>query len=259
MMKSNSRCWAQAAAFAAAALGGAGAAHADTLNTVGQFGNLVFSQFWQTTASGQTPQTVTGNGIPNDGLGLPYSDLTGNGGLTATYQFSQNFSGQNAVNPAQDGSGGNLLIHGQTFGFVESYIIQLPVSTVANYEFSLTLSSNSGLSNLTARLFEYTANGANNLTLGSAGAVYPASTVLQGWTLDTNGNPSNPVSSTGFGPDAVNNAGLYVLQIAGLSNGAAGGLYQGSLQVQPVPLPAAAWLLVSGVGLLGAFRRRRQV
>jgi hypothetical protein len=30
----------------------------------------------------------------------------------------------------------------------------------------------------------------------------------------------------------------------------------GTLTVEPVPLPAAAWLLVSGAGLIGATRRR---
>jgi hypothetical protein len=52
--------------------------------------------------------------------------------------------------------------------------------------------------------------------------------------------------------------GNYVVQVRGEATG--GSSYSGDLQLTAVPLPAAAWLLLSGVGgLVGFARRRRQL
>jgi len=40
-------------------------------------------------------------------------------------------------------------------------------------------------------------------------------------------------------------------------NGTSGGSYSGTLNVNPVPLPAGLPLLLSGMGLLGGWLRRR--
>ena len=59
------------------------------------------------------------------------------------------------------------------------------------------------------------------------------------------------------GPSYAPPAGTYVLEIRG--EGSAGSSYAGALDLTPVPLPAAFWLLGSGllVGLGSAGRRRR--
>jgi PEP-CTERM motif len=52
-------------------------------------------------------------------------------------------------------------------------------------------------------------------------------------------------------------AGTYVLEIRGDVTGSSGGTYSGELNLNPVPLPAALPLLLSGLGLLGFARKRR--
>jgi hypothetical protein len=51
--------------------------------------------------------------------------------------------------------------------------------------------------------------------------------------------------------------GPYVLEIQGDVTGTSGGTYTGSLNLNPVPLPAALPLLLSGLGLLGGTLRKR--
>jgi len=74
-------------------------------------------------------------------------------------------------------------------------------------------------------------------------------------------------SSTAFGGGAVTvnvipltslAAGTYSLEIRGTSVGAAaGGTYTGSLNLTPVPLPGALWMLASGLVLFGFAAGRR--
>jgi hypothetical protein len=63
----------------------------------------------------------------------------------------------------------------------------------------------------------------------------------------------------GFAGSAVLGAGNYFLDIASTANGSSG--YGGNLATfapSETPLPAAAWLFAGGLGLLGAFVRKRK-
>ncbi len=51
--------------------------------------------------------------------------------------------------------------------------------------------------------------------------------------------------------------GEYDLIIAGTATGSAGGDYSGAISTTAVPLPAAAWLLLSGLAGVGLMSRRR--
>ena len=53
-------------------------------------------------------------------------------------------------------------------------------------------------------------------------------------------------------------SGMYDLVITGAASGVLGGEYVGTVAASPVPLPAAAWLLLSGLVGVGAMARRRR-
>jgi|GEM_PF-7041483 len=234
-------------------------AHADFLNTTIQpnsdlSGDQVIQ--WDTSQSA-SPTLVTGTGV-NDGNPAPGQplvnvlDLSING--SSTYTFTHNFtSGQ-----AQAGSG---TINGASYGFVDTFVLNLPTGTASNYDISvntcaLVPSNCSGLSNLTARLYSYTAsaNGNNNLTIGGVTAP-PAGGGVVSWTSSSGSGSlfDQTQFSAGVG------SGEYVLQIAGVATSAGGGSYTAGIGVTAVPLPAALPLLLSGMAGLGAMARRRRV
>lgn len=233
-----------ACAVAASLTLAAGLAHADTITPASNGGMLQLSQSFASTAPGQTPTTVVGTGA-NDGIGsVMGSNLTGNG--NSTYLFNQSYS--NSVGSYTAGT----LSNGDTFGLVASYVVDLPTSTTGSYIFSLNLSSSTGIDDLSARLYSY--GPGVNTTLGNTGAL-PNGGLVSAWSTSVNGGL---VDSTTMAATNVA-AGLYVLEVVGqLSSGATSGSYSGQLSVNPVPLPAALPLLLSGIGGMFGFGRRRK-
>jgi hypothetical protein len=142
--------------------------------------------------------------------------------------------------------------------------IDPPVSFYDGYEFTvggavansatitIDLGGFLGIDNLSARIFRADGNTPPTLRTPVGGSL------IERW--------STPIDA--IGPDdgeavilsnVVLAPGTYVLQIRGIVTGDPGGSYAGVLNLAalpPVPIPAAGWLLISGLGALRLVCRR---
>jgi hypothetical protein len=225
------------------ALAALGVAHADQLVPPTTFEGsqyLVTSQSWFSTAPSQTPGTVTGTGSGNPG-GVSITDLTA--AASGTYLFDQSFAvGQGAYAAGT--------INGNPFGFIDSYVIDVPAAESNASAFSLDLAPSQGLQDLALRLYAY---GPSTYSIGN-----PTSPALA-WSSGSNAPGGIGMSSVSL-PLGDLAPGLYVLQVAGLETGTAGGSLSGQIGLAPVPVPGTLPLLLGGgFALLGmVFRVRRR-
>jgi len=208
-------------------------AMANTVTLTGVAGNNAMTQSYQ--AVGGTSSTPVYSGTDYS-LAVP-----------GQYSFTDTFSSQQTVGLGTTSFG--------AYDFQDSY--QFTVSAGAQGDTlvaQLGLPPTFSISNLQFRLYQVTA--ANPLP--AVGAIPAGDTVFSPWLGLTAaqiaaGQTSITASFTGLQAGAT-----YMLDIAGIASGTNGGLYVGSLNLAPVPLPAALWLMVSGLGGLGAMVRRRR-
>jgi hypothetical protein len=202
--------------------------------------------------------------------------LSGSGAMTYSYQAT-------VANPAETYSGNDysLAVPGlytftDTFASQAAATTPLGTSTTVgaydfqdSYRFSITSASAGDslvaslgygtlfqLTNLQVRLYQVSSTpGAT--TAPVVGGIPTGATMTKAWNgISGVVSAPNPVAFT----DTFNNlqTGTYILDVAGISSGTLGAAYVGQLNLAPVPLPAAAWLLVSGLGGVGLFTRRRK-
>jgi hypothetical protein len=175
----------------------------------------------------------------------PSGPVTGSGTVNAYSGTVSDFYGDNFTGPTTTITGSPS----PGWGFYDDFIFS--ISTGASLD-SVTSTINLGnlsISNLEVRLYNESGNSPPVLNNPNGG-------VISSWSSPINGGPgitgTYSVLSTDLG------AGTYVLEVRGNATGSSGGSYSGTLNLAPVPLPAALPLLVSGLGLLGGMARRRR-
>lgn len=161
------------------------------------------------------------------------SGITGNGTGTDYSRLPVSDTFGNTLGPAKGTLGAPA---DPGFSFYDDFVFTVANSTVDAASFVFNDGTTLAINDLQMRL--YSTSGNNNLpVLGNA----PAG-LLAGW--------SNAFSTQ-------LSAGTYVLEVRGDVTGTAGGSYTGIINLEPVPLPAALPLILSGLGLFGGLARKR--
>jgi len=136
-----------------------------------------------------------------------------------------------------------------SYSFQDTYVFTVPAVTSGDVlAATLDLANIFNISNLQVRMYGF-AQG-TPLPGPSVGAFPPGAINAIPWAGIAPGQSSVTMNFSAIP------AGTYYLDIRGSVTGTAGGSYLAALNVQPVPLPAALPLLLSGLGLVGLRRRR---
>lgn len=233
----------KAAAISGLAIAGLGSlpAAASTVSLTGT-GQMTWTAQFLGTASPPDYAQTTPNASLNQGNNYSLS-------LPGQYTFLDQFgSKQTNVLPGSSSSSVG------TYAFQDTY--EFSISSAASGDLlSVSLNLGSGtqalydISNLQFRLYEVPSNSTPGLSIPGG------STIVTPWT-GTSGYSNGSAIQANF-TDAQ--SGTYFLDIAGTADGSIGGTYVGQINLAPVPLPGAVWLMVSGLGLLGAGARRRRL
>jgi hypothetical protein len=215
-------------------LGGAGMAHADPVTYCSTF-----------TFEPRNPGTTLPLSCMNSAGGSPASPADLGKAATAvvpgSYQFTHGFGG-----PTGQLDGSTSTNYPAGFGFYDDFVFTITDAIADAIASTIEIQNLLNISGLQLRLFSLASN-----TVPTLGVPNPTAAVS--W--------SSQISGQGFSgtvvviPVTTLAAGTYVLEARGNVTGQVGGSYSGVLNLAPVPLPAAAWLLLSGLGGLAAFAR----
>jgi hypothetical protein len=171
--------------------------------------------------------------------------ITGNGAGTVFTQLPASDGYTNTL-PAMTGS----VPGAPGFSFYDDYVFTVAATTVDSMTSEINLGSLS-INNLEERVYSVTGNQALPVVAGTPAGFETGWTTPLSFTAGPESGMFTVMNSTTLA------AGTYVLEIRGDVTGSAGGTYSGELDLQPVPLPAAFPLLLSGLGVLGGFARMR--
>jgi hypothetical protein len=141
------------------------------------------------------------------------------------------------------------------YGFYDDFYFSVPSGVAADSITStIDLGSLLAINGLQVRLYDLANNPPPVLGTPAHG------TLVSSWSTSITGG-SGMTGDVEVLNTTLNQAGTYVLEVRGNVSGSSGGSYSGTLNIAPVPLPAALPLMLSALGMLGAIagRRRRTV
>jgi hypothetical protein len=139
------------------------------------------------------------------------------------------------------------------YGFFDDFVFTIGANQVDSITSTISLGSFVGISNMRVRLYK-APSGLASLTTGAPAA----GSAIDAWS-STVAFPGG-TSTVDVLPTTILTAGTYTLEVEGTVTGdPGGGNFTGSLNLTPVPLPAALPLLFSGLGGFGLFARRRKL
>jgi hypothetical protein len=162
--------------------------------------------------------------------------------VPGSYTYADTFGAGSGVTP----------VSGTPYGFFDDYLFTITGATADSITSTINLGNTLSISGLQVGLFSYV----NGQTLPVYGTTLPPGSVqVDGWSTPINGNGTT--GTVNVIPPTMLPSGSYVLEVLGTVSGSAGGSYSGVLNLAPVPLPAALPLLLSGLGALGLWGRRR--
>ncbi len=173
------------------------------------------------------------------------SGTTGNGAGTAFTTLPASDGYTNTFGPASGPLPGSP---GFTFG--DYYVFTVAAATADSMSSEINLGTLS-IADLEERVYSVPTNATQAVVTGTPTGFQT------NWTtpLSFSAGPESGMFTV-LNPTTLA-AGTYVLEITGDVTGSSGGTYSGSLNLNPVPLPAALPLLLSGLGLLGGTLRKR--
>jgi hypothetical protein len=149
------------------------------------------------------------------------------------------------------GSGGTP-VSGTPYGFFDDYLFTVTGATADSITSTINLGGTLAINGLQVGLFSYV----TGQTLPVYGTTLPPGSVqVDGWSTPI--NSGGTTGTVNVIPPTLLPPGSYVLEVLGTVTGSAGGSYSGVLNLAPVPLPAGLPLLLSGLGALGLWGRRR--
>jgi hypothetical protein len=143
--------------------------------------------------------------------------------------------------------------------FYDAYVFTISGAQADTISSTLTLPSSTSPNGFSISGFEerlYALPNSKTTTAPYVGGI-PSPSALEAWTFPL--GTSGTVAVLGSPTPVTLGAGTYALEVRGDVTGMNGGSYSGTLQLEPVPLPAALPLLLSGFGLIGGggLMRRR--
>ncbi len=211
------------------------------INKINAFASLAVASGLSLIQSGNASATTMGlsyeetaSGITGNGAGTVFTSLPASAGYTNTF-----------------GASAGDITGAPGYSFYDDYIFTVANATVDSVTSEINLGTLS-LGSLQERLYS-TAGNTKLPVLGSPAGLQVPWTTAVGFTAGTETGMLTVVSPTRL------TAGTYVLEIRGEVTGSSGGTYSGQLNLNPVPLPAALPLLLSGLGLLGGLVRKQFV